>query len=1078
MSIDISRQRFNPLKDFSGVLMQQGRVQLDSDWNDFVEILGRRSRAGTTDIVGRCVVPRETPDGFKITVSGANLSIGPGRIYVDGLLAENHGASPFVFDPVLAELRGGNPVFYSLKPKQPYLPSLPYLPYPPALPTTGTHLVYIDVWEREVTFIQDPDLVEKAVGVDTTARLQTVWQVKFLPNVGPGTTCDGAIQAWNDLIAPSAGRLSTDAKGVPLQTDPCLIPPTGGYQGLENQTYRVEIHEGGPVGTATFKWSRENASVATNINGIVSTTQLKVDSVGRDSVLGFTVGGWIEITDDARELAGQPGIMRKVTAIAPDTKSITFSTPLVPNELPDVNQNARITRWDHSGKVFDANNNPFFDLDGSASHGVIPVPGATTTLRLENGVEVTFSVDPAGGIFHTGDYWVFAARSADASVEKLIEAAPRGIHHHFGRLAIVTFPGPVSDCRVLWPPEDCCDCTVCVTPKSHNERTLTIQQAIDKIKNTGGTVCLAPGLYNITSDNPVTIAGARSIRLKGHSWSTILLSDGTVPGITVSDSLQITVEDLAVATMGQGKPALNAFGIRNSAAITLQRTVIALLGGQGNQTAIALSGFVIETRIRENVIYGANGISRLATAGSGPFQNTGNNATERVETAVSNLTALLRIDDNFVFATGTGIGFDQTFFHLAENRVAGNFISGSKNAGIAMRGMVPGGAQLGSRLDIHGNFVSTAGHGIVISTSQTRINNNDVSSSITSGPAQPASTSLNAGILLTGGGVDSRIDQCQILENRINQMGGVGISMVVRIGSAMIKQNMIDGAGRGGIVMDAGSTADVLTIENNQVLNIATEFNGQGALVLGIGVARARQSTIAGNTIIGVGPKAIQATEIAGIQVVDSISARIAGNTVYDVAPEAQFSNNAEGIFVLGTPDQLDVFDNEVRRNRSAQPQSVGKWHALRIAETRPGSFPFDINITALAFRSFNNAVQPVSPPRRTMAVRGNFFEAFSLEAVVDIVVNAACLFSDNRCLLLANEPQHIIARVTGSALVVNANYFQGRRTDSDVVVLDSGSGPFTVVGNMASGRIVIFNFVTGNSPLPDPWTKLNVYNL
>ena len=31
---DFTRDTFNPLKHFSRVLMQQGRVQLDADWNE------------------------------------------------------------------------------------------------------------------------------------------------------------------------------------------------------------------------------------------------------------------------------------------------------------------------------------------------------------------------------------------------------------------------------------------------------------------------------------------------------------------------------------------------------------------------------------------------------------------------------------------------------------------------------------------------------------------------------------------------------------------------------------------------------------------------------------------------------------------------------------------------------------------------------------------------------------------------------------------------------------------------------------------------------------------------------------
>ena len=39
MSGDYTRFTFDPLKRYSGVLMQQGRVQLDSDWNEEIDIL-------------------------------------------------------------------------------------------------------------------------------------------------------------------------------------------------------------------------------------------------------------------------------------------------------------------------------------------------------------------------------------------------------------------------------------------------------------------------------------------------------------------------------------------------------------------------------------------------------------------------------------------------------------------------------------------------------------------------------------------------------------------------------------------------------------------------------------------------------------------------------------------------------------------------------------------------------------------------------------------------------------------------------------------------------------------------------
>ena len=96
MSFDKSRFTFDPWNDYCGVVMQQGRVQLDSDWNEWLAELSRRIQAGTLDTLGRAVYPATTPFAFHIQASNSggtnSISIGPGRMYVDGLLAENHGA--------------------------------------------------------------------------------------------------------------------------------------------------------------------------------------------------------------------------------------------------------------------------------------------------------------------------------------------------------------------------------------------------------------------------------------------------------------------------------------------------------------------------------------------------------------------------------------------------------------------------------------------------------------------------------------------------------------------------------------------------------------------------------------------------------------------------------------------------------------------------------------------------------------------------------------------------------------------------------------------------------------------------
>jgi hypothetical protein len=274
MAADLSRVRLNSLLDFAGVELKQGGVLLDADANESTAIIDRRLRALASDVLGRATVSATTPDAFKITLVGGEPQIGRGRLYVDGLLAETHGAASDqparrAFDDLLSELIFTDPVPYDEQ---------PYLPQPPDLPTSGRHLLYLDVWNRDVTHLENPDLVESAVGVETASRIQTVWQVRALAEDAGNSTCDSPdadLDGWSDLIAPSTGVLTTGTYEVAPADDPCELPATGGYRGLENQLYRVEIHDPGQRAPARpSEWSRENASVGSVIASVVSSTEL------------------------------------------------------------------------------------------------------------------------------------------------------------------------------------------------------------------------------------------------------------------------------------------------------------------------------------------------------------------------------------------------------------------------------------------------------------------------------------------------------------------------------------------------------------------------------------------------------------------------------------------------------------------------------------------------------------------------------------------------------------------------------------------------------------------------------------
>src|SRR3954468_20172895 len=90
MNGDFARVTFDPARHFSQVLLQQGRMLLEADFNEQGAIQQNFLRTLISDLVGRCWRAR---DGFKLAPAGNNdFLVSPGAIYVDGILCENDAA--------------------------------------------------------------------------------------------------------------------------------------------------------------------------------------------------------------------------------------------------------------------------------------------------------------------------------------------------------------------------------------------------------------------------------------------------------------------------------------------------------------------------------------------------------------------------------------------------------------------------------------------------------------------------------------------------------------------------------------------------------------------------------------------------------------------------------------------------------------------------------------------------------------------------------------------------------------------------------------------------------------------------
>jgi hypothetical protein len=470
MKGDFSRDTFDRSKHLTRVLMQQGRVQLDADWNEQTTILLHYLQALAADLIGPHGGPADNC-GFEIVVDPGGLDereqqqleiqqleleqpdfyITTGHYYVDGLLCEN--------DALCA---------YNHQPDYPR-------PDSKALVNGETYLVYLDVWERHLTYIQDDSIREVALGgPDTAARAKVVWQAEAEKGT---STCPSGL-AWDDLVdqwqPKNRGLLKAKAKepeGADL-TNPCLSGPLARYRGAENQLYRVEIHTGsrdesGTPTTPTFKWSRDNGSVVFPIRSLAvdsstDTTTVTLEQAGRDDRCTLQEGDWVEILDDDCILLGRAGALLEVTGGIRDDKVVLKGTP--DSQVGQYSsKHPFLRRWDHKAQDLPHGGTELGDDNALLLE-------ERRWLTLEDGVQVYFASASTGEgngsqeehCYRNGDYWLIPARTATGDVEwpeepdeqgELVPAIrpPHGVEHHYAPLAIIKVTdGQVQmlhDCR-------------------------------------------------------------------------------------------------------------------------------------------------------------------------------------------------------------------------------------------------------------------------------------------------------------------------------------------------------------------------------------------------------------------------------------------------------------------------------------------------------------------------------------------------------------------------------------------------------------------------------------------------------
>ncbi|MCB9744493.1 MAG: hypothetical protein H6741_19740 [Alphaproteobacteria bacterium] len=380
MKGDFSRLSFDQPAPWDAVAVQQGRVQLDSDWNTQAQLAAERSRTLASDVIGVNGGPRGAA-GFQLGLDGDGLPalVQGGSYYVDGLLLTAPAEVTCLDD-------------------QPHLSqSLPSAP--------GVYVGVLVGWRALVTALDDAQILEPAMGgQETSLRVKNAWALRLLPLAADDP---GDASSWGDGLRTVA--LAREAAAA-LYGDTSLKAtfqlPASAVRG--NQLIRVEVHR---PEVPSFKWDDDNASVQARVqvesyelqhdtDGAAIAGQLLLDTGARPLDTLFRVGDLVELLTesvDPIEAEEAPrerrGVLLRVTGVQDSTLYFDpsgFEGEAAPDALQD---GARARRW--------------------RGHGVM----AEAPVELTEGLTVAFS---EASTATTGQYWTFPLRTQG----ELPEAAP------------------------------------------------------------------------------------------------------------------------------------------------------------------------------------------------------------------------------------------------------------------------------------------------------------------------------------------------------------------------------------------------------------------------------------------------------------------------------------------------------------------------------------------------------------------------------------------------------------------------------------------------------------------------------
>ena len=436
MKGDFSRLIHQANSNYISVLRQQGRVELDSDWNEQAEIWAEYIRQLTCDLLGEFAVI-DTPN----EITGDNST----GLKIGNFTVDSGGVINFDIFKGVAYIGGYQ---YRLE-KDITFGNQPDFPEPDNPEVSGDVIIFIEAWKKSINYIDDEFIREPALGgPDTSLRSKITAQVKALGCTGV-ESANQAKEIIRERYPGSNIRLTfqIDHSSHQMQMSFGEIDMAGGLI-PGNLHYRIELHRG--VGRnggfiEGIKWSDENASMVVKIVKTISEDTILVEESEGISGESYKEGEWIEIGNIVTELHREGSQMARIKTLvhSGEGEQITLDNPIHPlmtrqkidgRGQMKINLAPRIRRWS----------------------GFLPSVTINNVYDLGRGIKAKLQAGSKNFTWEPGDYWVYAIRDRDYNKKHAPkDTAPAGVKKYRYPLAIIKRKGDkfeIIDCRRLVKP--------------------------------------------------------------------------------------------------------------------------------------------------------------------------------------------------------------------------------------------------------------------------------------------------------------------------------------------------------------------------------------------------------------------------------------------------------------------------------------------------------------------------------------------------------------------------------------------------------------------------------------------------